>query len=344
MKWLVKIACLLACVVVLSACERRALKDPNGHTEVQVRVEMAGIPNITEHIYNPNIEVPTLSTEAMRLLIYDPTGEELRAQAFLSEKRIVEGDEVLSRKLLLSEGEYRMLSYNFDATHTLVGREQQYNTIRAYTEEIPTALYARVGSRAEQLDKIYYEPEHLFVARKELVEVRPHSDTQVVEKVAETVVETYYLQIRIKGGEHLAAKAAGVAVLSGLAHGNRIGPNELECDESSAIYFELERSIDNSIEEEDKEVFCTLFNTFGRNPNNKSELVITLTALGRDGTKHEKVIDMTPIFATEDARERHWLLIDEVWEIPAPEDPEENDGGFSPSVDDWDDIEEVIPI
>ena len=54
---------------------------------------------------------------------------------------------------------------------------------------------------------------------------------------------------------------------------------------------------------------------------------------------------MTPIFETEDARERHWLLIDEVWEIPAPENPDDGkEGGFSPSVDDWDDIEEIIPI
>lgn len=343
MKKLLMIAAVVACTMLVG-CERRPLKDPNGHTEVMVKIQTTGIPNITEHIYNPNIEVPTLSTEAMRLLIYDPAGEELRSQAFLSEKRVEEGMEVLSRKLLLSPDEYRLLSYNFDATHTLIAHEHKYNTIRAYTEEIPRALYARVGSRAEQL-KIYYEPEHLFVARKEQVVVRPHSEKQVIEKEAETIIDTYYLQIRVVGGEHLAQNAAGIAVLSGLAHGNRIGENVPEYDDASAIYFELERSTDERIEGEHKEVFCTLFNTFGRNPNAESELAITLTALGRDGTKHEKVIDMTPIFATEDARERHWLLIDEVWEIPAPETPDDGEeGGFSPSVDDWDDIEEIIPI
>ena len=343
MKKLLMIAAVVACTMLVG-CERRPLKDPNGHTEVRVKINTAGIPNITEHIYNPKIEVPSLSSEAMRLLIYDPTGEELRTQAFLSDRSVLEGREVLSRKLQLSAGEYRLLSYNFDATHTLIAHEHKYNTIRAYTEEIPRALYARVGSRAEQL-KIYYEPEHLFVARKEHIEVRPHSETQVIEKEAETVIDTYYLQIRVVGGEYLAQNAAGIAVLSGLAHGNRIGANEREYNDASAIYFELQRSTDERIEGEHKEVFCTLFNTFGRNPNAASELSITLTALGRDGTKHEKVIDMTPIFETEDARERHWLLIDEVWEIPAPENPDDGEeGGFSPSVDDWDDIEEVIPI
>lgn len=337
------VLCLLS-VVVVTACERRELKDPHGQTELMVVVKTQAIPNITEHIYNPKLEVPTLTTEMMRLLIYDPTGEELRSQAFLSEKQVVEGQEALGRKLFLGEGAYRMLSYNFDATHTLIQHEESYHTIRAYTEEIPHALYTRLGSRAGELDKIYYEPDHLFVARQERVVVRPHSGTQVIEKLAETVVDTYYIQIRITGGEHLAPQAAGIAVLSGLAHGNRIGPDEPEYDDASAIYFELQRSTDERIEEENKEVFCTLFNTFGRIPDSRSELQITLTALGRDGKKHEKVIDMAPIFETEDARERHWLLINEVWEIPPPESDGEEDGGFRPSVDDWDDIEEIIPI
>ena len=47
---------------------------------------------------------------------------------------------------------------------------------------------------------------------------------------------------------------------------------------------------------------------------------------------------------SEDARERHWLLIDEVWEIPPPVTNDDESGGFRPEVDDWDDIEEVIPI
>lgn len=328
----------------LMACHRRPLEDPNGPTEVRVRLNTEGIQNVTEHIYNPELNRPNISSDMMRLMLYTPSGNELHAQLFLSEKRIESNQEVLSRSFILGEGSYRLLSYNFDAANTLIKNEQNYHNIYAYTEEIGQQLYQRVGSRAAELDKIYYEPDHLFVARLPELVVEPHSATQVVEMEAESVVETYYIQIRIKGSEYLATKAAGVAVLSGLSQGNRIGANEASQRDQAAIYFEMTRSTDQNIEEEEKEVLCALFNTFGRIPSAESELHITLSVLGRDGTKHEKEIDMAPIFASEDARERHWLLIDEVWEIPPPVTNDDESGGFRPEVDDWDDIEEVIPI
>jgi hypothetical protein len=86
-----------------------------------------------------------------------------------------------------------------------------------------------------------------------------------------------------------------------------------------------------------------VFNTFGKIPDAESKMHLTLSILTRDGETHQKVIDMTHIFESEDARLRHWLLIDEAWEIPTPINSG-GGGGFQPSVDDWDDIEEVIPI
>jgi hypothetical protein len=50
---------------------------------------------------------------------------------------------------------------------------------------------------------------------------------------------------------------------------------------------------------------------------------------------------MVPVFEKEDARLRNWLLIDEVWEIPQDIG---TTGGFGPVVNDWEDIEEIIPI
>ena len=73
-----------------------------------------------------------------------------------------------------------------------------------------------------------------------------------------------------------------------------------------------------------------------------SDLKIAITVLARNGETFQKEIDMTPIFQTEDARLRHWLLIDEVWELPELE--EEEGGGFKPKVDAWDDIEETFSI
>lgn len=343
MKGLRRIICCVWMAGALTACHRRPLADPNGLTEVRVTLKTEGIANITTGIYNPTLTPPSVSSDMMRLLLYTPSGDALHSQVFLADKQTdALGQEVLSRRFVLAAGDYRLLSYNFDAVNTLIRQEDSYHDIYAYTEEIAQSHYQRVGSRATQLDKIYYEPDHLFVARMPALAIEPHSELRVVSMEAETVVDTYYIQIRIKGSEYLASKAAGIAVLSGLSQGNRIGANERRKEESAAIYFEMERSRDERITEGNNEVLCALFNTFGSIPDAASELHVTLTVLGRDGTKHEKVVDMTPIFASEDARERHWLLIDEVWEIPKPESEEE--GGFTPKVDDWDDIEEIIPI
>lgn len=335
---------VLLAALLFAACERRELVDVEGQTEVRVRVVTEGINNVTCNLYNPALAPQTLTTDVVRLLFYDPQGEQLLAQAFASEKTVEEGVEVLSRRLPIEAGDYRLLGYNFDLADTYIAEENSYATLRAYTNEITPQLYARVGSRAEALSKIYYEPEHIFVAREPALHIARSSALQRIELDAATVIDTYYIQIRIDGMEHIAANANGVAVLSGLAHTTLLGEHTRSGDESSAIYFELVKSTDERITEGTKDVLCAHFNTFGRLPETASTLQVTLTVLSRDGTKHEKVVDMVPIFDTEDARERHWLLIDEVWEIPEPDYPDDGGGGFQPSVDDWEDVEEVIPI
>lgn len=343
MKMLVRLWLMVVSVIVMIGCERRPLVDADGVTDLRVRIHTAGIPNVTTGIYNPALQPQQLNPEVMRLLIYDPSGEQLIAQAFTNERSDEEGITVLSRRVPMMEGDYRVLGYNFDLADTKVEGEQQAATLRAYTSEITQQLYARFGSRAEEFGTIYYEPEHLFVAQKPEVHIVSTSELQRVEMDAETVVDTYYIQIRIEGMEYLAEKANGLALLSGLAPSLYLADESCK-EEPSAIYFELVKSTDERITEGTKNVLCAHFNTFGKMPDAASELRITLTVLARDGSRHEKVIDMTPIFATEDARERHWLLIDEVWSIPKPDNPDDGGGGFAPSVNDWDDIEEVIPI
>lgn len=342
MKNLCRYLLVLSAVLLAAACERRPLVDPDGQTEFRVRIITEGINNVTCNLYNPNLTPQTITSDMVRLLIYDPTGEQLITQAFASDKTVEEGVEVLSRRVDVPAGNYRVLGYNFDLGDTHFEHEERFSTLRAFTPEISEQLYARVGSRAEEIGTIYYEPEHVLVARERDLQLKATGDLQVVEMDATSVVDTYYIQIRISGMEYLAQSANGLAVLSGLSPSNLIGDDTPNHEESSAIYFEMLKSTDERITEENKDVLCAQFNTFGKIPAQPSSLQITLAVLSRDGTKHEKVVDMTPIFETEDARERHWLLIDEVWEIPEPVDPE--GGGFSPTVDDWEDVEEVIPI
>ncbi|MBQ6881898.1 MAG: DUF5119 domain-containing protein [Alistipes sp.] len=338
------IASLLA-TLLLTACHRRPLTDPEDAALLNVHLVTEGINNVTCNIYNPAIEAPVITSEAVRSLIYDPSGQPILSQGMLTNYTIDErGYETLGAAIQLSPGEYRLLNYNFDLETIQVTDQESYATIYGYTQEIPEKLYSRFGTRADEVGKIVYQPDHLMVARQELLTVRPHHDLLRIDLDAHTVVDTYYIQIRISGPEHMAANAAGVATLSGLAPGNRFGSNERIDQESVAVYFEMKKSTDPRIEDQNQDVLCATFNTFGKLPDRHSDLRAVLSILTRDGKTHQKVIDMEPIFATEDARLRHWLLIDEVWEIPVPVYPDSGGGGFNPEVDDWDDIEEVIPI
>ncbi|MBQ8240523.1 MAG: DUF5119 domain-containing protein [Bacteroides sp.] len=332
---------LVILLFLLPGCEHRPLMDSDKTAYLKIRLVTDSINNVTCNIYNEQLERPVITSDIMRVFVYDGGGAPLLSQGFTKEKSIdAQGYEVLSGPLQIIPGDYRLVSYNFDVEDTFISHENDYSTIRAYTNEIPSAIYTRLGARAKSLGPVYYEPEHLMVAREPDLEIGGHYGVKTIELDARTVVDTYYIQIRISGAENMAAKAAGLAVLSGLSQSSLIGEG-VPAQEPASVYFEMKRGKDHRLDGENQDVLCAVFNTFGRLEDVASDLKITLSVLARNGETHQKEIDMTPIFQTEDARLRHWLLIDEVWEIPAPVD---EGGGFTPKVDDWEDIEEIIPI
>lgn len=334
---------LLLMLLSLASCHRRPLFDPEDAALLKVRLVTDGINNVTANIYNEQIEHPVITSDMMRVFVYDEVGASLLSQGFLQSKSTdARGYEVLSGPVAFSPGNYRLLSYNFDIGDTYIADENDYNAVYAYTNEIPQALYSRFGSRADGLGAVYYEPEHVMVARNPELNIEPSLSLRTIEMDAHTVVDSYYIQIRISGQENIASKASGLAVLSGLSQCGLLGEG-VPGGEPVSIYFEMQRSTDPRIDDENQQVLCAVFNTFGRLDDVPSNLKITLTVLARNGETHQKEIDMTPIFQTEDARLRHWLLIDEVWDIPDISGSEEG-GGFGPSVTDWEDIEETIPI
>lgn len=341
---------LLACLL-LTSCHRRPLLLPNGDTMLKVHLITDSINNVTCNIYNENIQRPIITSDMLRVFLYDKAGSPLLMQKFISDKSIDDrGFETLSGLLSLSPGLYGLLAYNFDVDATYIADEGNFNTVRAYTEEIPRSLYSRFGSRSDAMGKVYYQPEHVMVADNPLVRIDEHHGTELLEMDAYTVINTYYIQIRISGYKNLATNAAALAVLSGLSQSVLL-KDGTRVKEPASVYFELQRSKDTRMSDENQMVLCAVFNTFGRIEQIPSELQVTFTALTKDGKTHQKVVDMVPVFETEDARLRNWLLIDETWEIPSiPGGDGEggsgsgSGGGFGPMVDAWEDIEELIPL
>ena len=327
-------------------CERRELVDPDSSALLRVIIRTENIPNVTEGIYNPDVEIPSTNTESMRVLMYSKNEGRLLSQGFLNNRSInAEGNQTFSGNLRLGPGEYSMVGYNFDAANTIISDEINANTIKAYTSEISAEHYARVGSRADELDCIYYQPDMLFVSRDMNLNIDSHTGVRTIEAEAHPVVDTYYIQIRVKGVEYIAVNAAASAVITGMSPSNLIGQGLRNEEQSCGIYFEMNKGYDQRIRSKDNEVLCAVFNTFGKIEDASSDLTITMRVLTRDGKVHEKEVDMNPIFETEDARLRHWLLIEEVWELPKPvTPPSTGGGGFQPVVDDWDDVQADIPI
>lgn len=343
-KYIVRI-CIVVCLVsLLGACERRPLVDPNERVIVKLYLDVKTVLNVNTGIYNDRIPVPQISPSVIRVMFYDAFTGRLATQAFISQKEIDEdGNEYFVGDVHVPSGTYDMLCYNFDTQSVLVNGENNFNTINAYTSEVSENYYARVFSSrgpGEILPKVYYEPDHLVVAREHDLVIPDRSETITIYTEARTVIDTYYIQVRLVNGQYASD---AIAVLTDLSPSNKFALNERKFDEYAATFFEMHRSVDARIRAVNQDVLCATFNTFGKRPDDiapiaGSKLYVTFNVVTVDGKKVEMTVDMDEIFRSKEAIENHWLLIDKEIVIPEPDkpDPPIGDGGmFDPNVEDW---------
>lgn len=333
--------------MMLCSCERRPLIDPENKVKINVKVNIKAIANVTSGIYNKYIPVPDLSTNMMRVMVYDPDTKELLTQSFISSKTVEpDGTQVLSGDIKISHGTYDFVVYNFDTPTTLIKNENNEHEITAYTSEISAALKAkyavknRYSSKSGAEEMVNYEPDHLVVARAPAYRISPHDEVVVIEAEARTIVDTYYIQIRVKGMQFASSASA---IMSGMSPSNKFGIPERNITESSSLFFDLTKSKDPLVvtkadDEPVSDVLCATFNTFGKIESISSDLFVTFNVIDIGGNIQQKTINLDKAFQTEDAKLRHWLLIDDVWEIEEPikPDPPSGGGGFQPQVGDWD--------
>ena len=331
------LCCGLLIVSAFASCTRRPLLDAEERIEIKVLVNIKAIANVTSGIYNDKIPVPDLTTEMMRVMVYDPTSMNLLTQSFLSNRTIAEdGSQVLEGTLNISYGSYDFVAYNFDTPTTQVKDENNEKTILAYTSEISPAMRARyLSTKAEESEEgfsINYEPDHLLVAREHNLYISPHDTLMVVETEARTIVDTYYIQIHVEGMQYAASANA---VISGLSPSNHFGLNERTEDPTAAVAFDLVKSQDEKYAGANKDVLCAVFNTFGKIESASSELFVTFNVVDTEGNLLQYQTSLDTIFKTQEAIEKHWLLIDDTWVIPNPKPNPSGSGGFQPQVDEW---------
>ena len=354
-KRIVSLFLAAATLLLAAGCHRRPLEDPSDVVEIAIKVNVKTVLNVNAnirssiHLYNSNAvlweqKLDQLDPSMMRVLVYDPDTDHLLTQSFISANETdAEGNKVFKGNLGIGYGDYNFLVYNFDTPTTQVVDENTEHQILAYTDEVSQAYKSRMmGTKAEEVDtdfanmSIRYEPEHLLVGNEPNVRISPHDTVVVVETEASTVVDTYYLQIRVKGIQYAST---ATAVITGLSPSNKIGLNERTQAPSTAVMFPLEKGYDDSIVEENKDVLCAVFNTFGKIPEVTSDLHVTFNVIDTAGNLLQYDVNMDTVFKTEEAIRYHWLIIDgDIIDIPDPNpggDPSTGGGGFQPQVDDW---------
>ena len=347
MKKIAYILLLTLAVAATAACHRRPLVDMEERIAIKVTIDVDTVCNVGRYIYNDQIPVPNTNTDMLRVFLYDHNTHRQIAQTFISDKSYDEaGHQVISGLMNIIKGTFDFLVYNFDTPSTLIKDDNGEEDITAYTQELSDQVRIAVFGSPEAANAfpgnmLSEQPDHLMVAQEKDYYIAPHTELPTLEMTAHTCINSYYIQIRVKG---LRFVNSCNAVVSGLYSANKFGCEPVSPwtvgqrigNPETATYFNMVKSTDKNIQDENQDVLCAVFNTFGKIEDSNSDLYVTFNLIDTEGNKLRKTINLNSVFRTEDALQRHWLLLEEVWEIDDPIPHPVNGGGFVPLVDDWD--------
>ena len=309
------------------------------------------IRNVSFGFYDESKKKPEYSSpKMMRVAFFDNVSDKLVSERYLYDCGRDERGYYIQGKMNVPNGKYNMLAYNFDTNEIETRNNYSYYAMSAYTNALSESEANRFfSSRGDDATNICRQPDHLFVAKVEDVEIdKPiyYEAPDTIKNntgtypVAETIVKTYYLQFNIKGVEHVRS---AVALISGMAGSKNMHSNEMIKDDVASIYFNLNNGKDKARTSDDIAVAYASFNTFGKLPHTEGYLDVTFEFNTIYNTVQTEKFRITDIFETEMAKENQWIIIDKVIEIIPPEDADTG-GGMSPGVTDWEQIEGSITI
>ncbi len=323
----------LLALAVLGGCHRRPLEDPDYRTLVKVKVEVSEVKNVTCDIYNDKIPVPKIEPEAMHLLLFTEDAEKVASETYITDVTIEpDGNRTISGEVLVAPGTYRLLVYDFNTDGTYVRNYNVWSEAEAYTEAAPKGIQNAFRSKSGESLNILSEPDHLVVSSNERETIPYHEGVYTIYTDASSIVESWYLQIKVDGLEYVTSAQA---VLSGMVGSNLIATNTKVTDPEASIWFKLQKSDDKGTP-----VICTVFNTFGHIDQSVNNLEVTFNIYTTDGKTIVKTFDISDLFKTENAVNHHWLLLEQTIKI----DPPPISGGFDPKVDDWEEERHDVTI
>jgi len=319
---------LLMMMLGLCGCELRPLEEAPEGVEIHVKVNVKAVANVTAHIYNEKIAVPEIYPDAMHVLFYEKDGDRLVSESFITDRQMRnDGECTMTGHVDVLPGTYKVLVYSFGAYYTSVEDYSDWSKIHAKALEVNEVLGNRYRTTMAQsrwtTPIVTHTPDHILVARNGEEVIPDHLDEYTIHAEASTVIDTYYLQVKVDGLQYVSTARA---YLSGMASGNLLSKNEPIATPESALYFKMEKSDDQG-----EPVICAVFNTFGRLEDAVNRLSITFDMVTVDGRNETRTFDITDLFQSELCRKYHWLLLEERIQIEKPA----GDDGYTPGVSEW---------
>lgn len=354
----------LLLTVMISSCEHEPLYDMNNAHYIRIYINDS-VQNINKDLYHEDVKEKELQLpEVMRVVLCDRNTGQMVSERFLQHVGRDDKGYYIDGYIGAPEGDYKLIAYNFGTETTQIRGEYNFFDMIGYTNHISPMYYPKLpktaGGQQPSYDQqnILYDPDHLWVVRDDNVKVRDNMYVDTLRAVdgsfymAETIVETYYIQIKIKGAQWISSS---ISLLTGMAGSKQMYNNKMIESPPATIYFEMKErekktvlvptpSKDNKdgneyVETETAVIYAT-FNSWGKLPKEDSYFRITFSFGIFGGGNQTETLDITRLFTNEEAIEHRWIIIDKEIEIKEPEGG--GGGGFTPGVDDWDEIETDI--
>ena len=350
MKVLTAALAAIASALMFTACIHRPLEEMGNTHYIRVYIDDS-IRNTTCRFYNDTLARPEFKLpQVVRVTLNDRQSGAQAAESYLQHSERDSLGYYLDGYIIADAGSYDLMVYNIGTETTNIRDNYNYNTATAYTNPIQSQLYARIPQsvRAFSGSKIAYMPDHLFVAAHRQVDIPYTHNIDTLRGhdgsffKASTLVKAYYMQVRIKGIRYVST---ATALLSGMAGSSVLATRSMVETDSVRLYMEMDNY--RAADSVNTAYIYTTFNTFGKLPKENTLLTLTFEFITTDGRSQVETINITDLFATPMVRENQWIILDKEIIIdppPTPPGPGGNSGGFTPKVDEWEDIRTDIPI
>ena len=331
---------------VMISCEHRVLEDPSNGHYVRVYIDEQ-IKNVTYGFYSDSRKRPEYERpRVLRVVLADPITDKVVSERYIQSCGEDERGYYIEGYIAAAEGNYNLMVYNFGTPKTKLRKEDYYTQVQAYTSKIEDRLFQYFPALDSVVDKktVRYCPDHLFLATCEPVKVKKNVNIDTLYTAsgdyfeAQSVVKSYYIQVRIKGFEYVTT---AVSLLSGMAGTSILHKREMDENDAVSVFFTMDYTDVGRTNATPKgtstktAVLYSTFNTFGKLPKEQNVYTMNFEFTRTDGTSQVETIDITSMFDEPLVKNEQWILREKEIEITPTVG---GNGGLVPGVDEWGDV------